>query len=167
MNKIVITLFVAAVGGLLGVRLKIPAGAMICSMISVGIYNLFFSQGYIPGDFKIAAQIIIGGMIGLRFTKDTILELKDMLIPVIAILIGLTAFSILLGYLLHKFTGMDLTTALFSTSPGGLADMTLLADDYGADSPKVAMMHTMRLITVVTFIPIIIRYLVKLTSADI
>lgn len=167
MNKIIVTLLVATAGGLIGVKLKIPAGAMICSMFSVAIYNIFFAEGYIPSNFKIAAQIVVGGMIGLRFTKDTIMELKTILAPATVTLIGLTAFCVLLGYLLHKFTGMDLTTALFSTSPGGLTDMSLLADSYGADSPKVVVMHTMRLVTVVTIVPLIIKYLIKLTNSQI
>lgn len=167
MNKVIITLLVATIGGLVGEKLKIPAGAMICSMAAVAIYNVYSSQGYIPNNFKLGAQIVVGGMIGLRFTKETLSELKTMLLPAILILISLTAFCVLLGYFLHKFTGIDLTTALFSTSPGGLTDMALMADSYGADSPKVVVMHTMRLVTVVTIIPIIIKYLIKLTTTHI
>lgn len=164
MNEAIITLLIAIVGGLIGIKLRIPAGALVCSMISVGIYNIFVSKGYIPGNFKIAAQIVLGGMIGLKFTNEAIKELKAMLVPAILILIALTGFCIFLGYLLHRITGIDLATALFSTAPGGIADMTLLSESYGADSPKVIVMHTMRLVIVVTIMPIVIKLLIKLTN---
>jgi len=159
MEKIIYTLVIAAVGGYIGIKLKIPAGALIGAMVFVAAYNIKTSQGYIPRDFKLVAQIVVGGMLGLNFNMEAISALKKLILPSIVLVIGLTIFSLLLGILIHKITGLDLVTALFSSSPGGLTDMSLLSEAYGAQTHIVALMHLIRLTTVITIFPIIIKFL--------
>lgn len=157
MDKVLYTILVASIGGIIGIKLKIPAGALIGAMISVAIYNIFTGQGVIPNSFKIFAQILVGGMIGLNFTMDTVCGLKNLILPAAMLVVGLMIFSLCLGLIISKLTGLDLITALFSCSPGGLTDMTIIADEYGAQTPKVALMHLMRLITVITVLPLVIK----------
>lgn len=159
MGRILITLIVAAAGGLLGVKLKIPAGAMIGAMFSVALFNILSGKASIPVNFRLVAQMVVGGMIGLKFTKETIYQLKELIVPAIILVVGFMIFSVALGYLIYKVTGLELMTALFSTSPGGLTDMTLIADAYGAETPKIAVMHMMRLVSVITILPIVIKAL--------
>ncbi len=90
---------------------------------------------------------------------DSILGLKKIIIPSIILLIGLTTLSILLGYIIHKFTGLDLQTALFSSAPGGLADMTIMSEAFGAQTHIVALLHLIRLTTVLTVLPVVIKIL--------
>lgn len=159
MDKIIYTLIIAAIGGYVGIKLKIPAGAMIGAMVFVAIYNIKTSQGYIPRDFKLVAQVVVGAMLGLNFNMESILALKKLILPSIVLVVGLTVFSLLLGILIHKITGLDLVTALFSSSPGGLTDMSLLSEAYGAQTHIVALMHLIRLTTVITIFPILIKFL--------
>lgn len=159
MDKIIYTLIIAAIGGYVGIKLKIPAGAMIGAMVFVAIYNIKTSQGHIPRDFKLVAQVVVGAMLGLNFNMESILALKKLVLPSIVLVVGLTVFSLLLGILIHKITGLDLVTALFSSSPGGLTDMSLLSEAYGAQTHIVALMHLIRLTTVITIFPILIKFL--------
>ncbi|MCR1898830.1 AbrB family transcriptional regulator [Irregularibacter muris] len=161
MEKLMLTLLAAGAGGLLGIKLKIPAGAMIGSMFAVALLNIFTDKGYIPGNFKLVAQMVIGGLIGLRFTKESFYELRELIFPTIILVIGLTTLCVITGYIVYRFTDLDLVTALFSTAPGGLADTTIIAEAYGADVKKVALMHLMRLITVITLLPLVIRYIIE------
>lgn len=159
MQKIVLTLIMGLIGGYVGIKLKIPAGAMIGSMIFVGGYNVFTSNGYMPTNFKLVAQIVIGCTVGLNFTMDSVLGLKKIIIPSIILVIGLTTLSIVLGYIIHKVTGIDLATALFSSSPGGLTDMTIMSESFGAQTHIVALLHLIRLTTVLTILPAVIKVL--------
>ncbi|MEW9121831.1 MAG: AbrB family transcriptional regulator [Thermotaleaceae bacterium] len=165
MEKLLVTLMIASFGGFVGLKLKIPAGAMIGAMVFVAAYNIWSSEGFIPSNFKIAAQVVVGGMMGLNFTMDTVTSLKYMIVPAVVMFLGLSVLSIALGLLLWKTTGMDLTTALFSTSPGGLTEMILISQDYGADISKVAVLHLIRLIGVVTALPMAIRVFIRLVEA--
>ena len=73
-------------------------------------------------------------------------------------------FSLLLGLFISKVTGMDLVTALFSTSPGGLSNIVLISDAYGAQTHIVALLHIFRLISVVIFMPIIVKFISRFIS---
>ena len=164
MKRILITILFAAIGGICGIKLKIPAGAMIGSMIAVGAYNILFSTAYMPNNLNSVGQILVGGFIGLKFSKETLLELKNLAAPVFILAISIIFFGIITGLAIHKITGMDLTTALFASSPGGLVDVSLIADAYGADVTKVVTMHTVRLLTVIIFMPTIIKHLTRFFS---
>ena len=160
MQRIIFTLIVGIIGGYIGIKLKIPAGAMIGSMIFVGGYNVLTSGAHVPSNFKLIAQIVIGCTIGLNFTMDSVLGLKKInIIDGIIIVIGLTTLSVILGYTIHKFTGIDLPTALFSAAPGGLTDMTIMSESFGAKTHIVALLHLIRLTTVLTVLPMVIKIL--------
>ena len=159
MDKVVITLIIGLIGGYVGIKLNIPAGAMIGSMIFVGLYNVLSNKAQMPMNLKFIAQIIIGCAVGLNFTKDSILGLRNIILPSIILVIGLTTLSIILGYMIHKFTGLDLQTALFSSAPGGLADMTIMSEAFGAQTHIVALLHLIRLTTVLTVLPAVIKVL--------
>ena len=159
MQRIIFTLIVGIIGGYIGIKLKIPAGAMIGSMIFVGGYNVLTSGAHVTSNFKLIAQIVIGCTIGLNFTMDSVLGLKKIIIPSIILVIGLTTLSVILGYTIHKFTGIDLPTALFSAAPGGLTDMTIMSESFGAKTHIVALLHLIRLTTVLTVLPMVIKIL--------
>lgn len=158
--NILITLLFGALGGFIGIKLKIPAGAMIGAMVSVALFNIFTSKGHIPVSWKYIAQILIGTYIGLSFNKMVLLELKNMFIPVLLMVAGLFLTSILLGLFIAKVTNTDILTAMLGASPGGLTEMTLIADAYGAEVSKVVLMHLMRLTAVVTLLPLIIKKII-------
>ncbi len=162
MEKIIYTLAVAAIGGYIGIKIKMPAGALIGAMIAVAVFNIQTGKGDVPSQFRVIAQVAVGAMIGLNFTMDTVTGLKNLVVPALVLVIGLTAFSLFLGFILSKVTGLDLVTALFSSAPGGLTDMTLISDAYGADTPKVALLHLVRLLTVISVLPLVIGWFTRL-----
>ena len=41
MDKVFITMIAAGIGGFIGIRLKIPAGALIGAIVAVAAYNIF------------------------------------------------------------------------------------------------------------------------------
>lgn len=76
-GKLLGTLIVAFIGAGLGIRFRVPAGGMIGSLVAVAIYNYFSQMGYMPANLKIIGQIIIGGTIGMNFTKSSLAEMKQ------------------------------------------------------------------------------------------
>jgi uncharacterized membrane protein AbrB (regulator of aidB expression) len=45
-----------------------------------------------------------------------------------------------------------------------MSDMTLIADELGADTPKVAVLQLVRVISVIALFPIIIKYISELLT---
>ena len=52
----------------------------------------------------------------------------------------------------------DVTTAFFSSSPGGLMEMPFLCEAVGGEARFVAMVHSVRVVIVVLAVPIYIRF---------
>jgi membrane AbrB-like protein len=164
LEKMLYTLIIACIGGFIGLKIRLPAGALVGSMLFVAIYNILSGSGAIPANLKAVAQIIVGGLIGLYFTKQFVLDLKNLIVPVLILTAGMMASCVILGFLISKLTGLDLLTALFSSAPGGLTDVTLISEAYGADISKVAVLHLARMITVITILPLIIKLFTKYVS---
>ncbi|EFW37673.1 AbrB family transcriptional regulator [Treponema phagedenis] len=160
--KIAVTFIFACFGGFLGIKLKIPAGAMIGALIATAAYNILSNQAHIPPNLKIIVQIVMGASIGSSFKKEVLVHLQELLVPIFMVVGCLLVFSLILGFIFYKLGRVDIITAFLSTSPGGLTDMTILADSYNADVKVVATVHTIRLTFVVILIPLVIKFISKL-----
>lgn len=158
---IIITILVGIIGGLTCVRLKMPAGAIIGSLIAVIIFNVSTDRAIFPEEFKMITQIGTGAYIGARISKKDVLELKKIVKPAFILTIVMCIFNLCVGVFLSRNTSIDLVTALFATAPAGLSDMTLISVDFGADSSKVAVLQLIRLISVITIMPTLIKFFIS------
>ncbi|WP_132996067.1 AbrB family transcriptional regulator [Sporanaerobacter acetigenes] len=161
MNKIITTLIIALIGGFIGNKLKIPAGALIGSMVSVGIFNLFSFKLEIPQFYRIVAHSILGGSLGLLITKDFLMDLRKYLIPSLTVVILLSLFGALTGIIVSKITKTDILTSLFGSVPGGMQEMIVLSDSYDVNHVEVVVMQTVRRILIVVLYPLLVNIIMK------
>ncbi|MBS3950228.1 MAG: AbrB family transcriptional regulator [Peptococcaceae bacterium] len=162
MARIALTLLIAALGGYIGIRLKIPAGALVGAMLAVAVSNLGFGfSGEIPTNFRTIAQIVVGGILGLSITRQTVSELRTIALPVAVLVFSMIGLSLVAGFILAKVTGWDMATAFFSSSPGGMTEMTLASMSFGADTPKVALLQLVRMISVISLMPLILKWMLR------
>ncbi len=158
--NIIITLIVALIGGLIALRLKIPAGAMIGSMFFVALLNVTTGSAFMPIEVKIFTQIIAGLFIGTNIRRDDVIAFRSMIKPAIITVFLILCFSLGMGMILHKISGYDFITAMFACAPGGLVDMTLISYDMGADTSVVSILQLVRLISVIGLFPPIINWVI-------
>jgi membrane AbrB-like protein len=138
--------------------LKFPAGALIGSLVAVAILNVFTGNANFPKEVKIISQSLAGAYIGSTITRADILEVRQILKPAIFLVVTMSLFNIVSSAFLSNFTEIDLITALFATAPGGLMDMILLAADMGANTSAVASVQLLRIIAVVSFTPMMLKF---------
>ena len=162
MVRLLITILVGSTGGLIAYRLRLPAGPMLGAMIAVGIYNCLGFESYMPAQVRVGVQIVMGCILGLNLNRDTFKQLKTVIKPALVIVPSLMIFGLTTGFILHKFFDLDMYTAFLSSTPGGLAELSLLAEALGGDGPRAAILHTIRLITVITVTPFILQIVTKL-----
>ncbi|WP_246098755.1 AbrB family transcriptional regulator [Paracoccus laeviglucosivorans] len=67
-----------------------------------------------------------------------------------------------IGYLFFRRQGFDRPTAFLSASPGGLGEMALLGQQFSADVRKLVLVHSVRIVLVVTFVPFMLRQMLGL-----
>ncbi|KKM09917.1 hypothetical protein SY88_16550 [Clostridiales bacterium PH28_bin88] len=162
MVYLALTLVIAAVGGLVALKLRIPAGAMVGSMVLVAIaQGSGMPLGSLPSWTRVVIQILLGAMIGLSFTPQVVHELKQIALPAVVLVITLLTTGIITGLVISRISKLDVVTSLFSTAPGGMTDMVLISSVLGADAPKVAALHLIRIVGVLLVMPPLLRWLVK------
>lgn len=152
------TLIIGIAGGSIALKLKIPAGAIIGALMAVSLLNILTGNATFPQEFKILTQAGTGAFIGSQIRKKDVIELKCIIKPAIILTVSLCLFGIIISIFLNRNANINLVTALFATAPAGLTDMTLISVDFGADSAKVASLQFIRLISVISIMPTLIKY---------
>jgi len=156
---IILTAAVGAAGGLIGKAVKIPAGALLGAMLTAAALNVFGECATFPESFRAPIQILSGTLIGSRITLKEIRGLKSMALPVVVLILGMIFLNLIVGVSIYFISEMDMTTALFSSAPGGLSDMVLISEELGANTAQVAVLHLVRLLTVLFVIIPLFKHL--------
>lgn len=142
---LLLTLSVGIVGGLAFVKLRIPGGALLGSLIATGLLHVQFTQlPPTPSVVRITAQIAIGTMVGASIRREPLKQLLDRapaILVTIAMVLSVALFS---GVLLVALTPFDLSTMLLATIPGGAADITAAALDLGTNAAVVGAFQIIR-----------------------
>ncbi len=162
---IFLVLAVAVVGGLIGLRLKLPAGAMLGAMIAVAIFTVVTDLQVIPPWFKVCAQMVSGGYIGTTMTRESLHQMKKVAPAIVFLLLGMLVINVTVAFILHLTSPLDLVTCLFATAPGGMTDMTIISDDMGANSPIVSVFQVCRMSLAISTFPLIIPRLCGIEGA--
>lgn len=158
--QLILTICVGFLGAYMGLKWKLPAGALVGSMIAVMLFNVAFDMAYMPQGLKFYTQIATGAYVGAKITRQDALNLRHIVSPALILSAVMLAFTVSVGWIICHISRLAVPTALFSCAPGGLTDMTLIAADLGADGVKVAGMHMLRLVSVIAFYPVVIHALV-------
>lgn len=106
---------------------------------------------------------VIGVMLGSSFSPEILGALANWVIPVLglAVFLAIAAAACVTYY--RKVAGYDPVTAYFAGMPGGLMEMTLLGEHYGADTRRVALAHSARILIVVFSLPFLIEIISGVT----
>ena len=156
------TVALAAIGGLVGARLKIPAGAFLVPMIAGSILH---AAGLIrielPEWLLAASYGLIGWQIGLGFTRRIVLHASRALPQILASIFVLLAFCGGLALLLNKAVGIDPLTAYLATCPGGMDSIAIIASSAKVDLPFVMALQTVRFCLVIAMGPSLARFVAK------
>lgn len=154
-------LFIAAVVGLgLARTFKLPASAMTGAMLtSAGLY-LSGVVSWRPPDLVLWVCLwVLGSAIGSRFstvTAETFYRVSRHAIAVTALVMAVSAaFAVLVSAL----TGVAFLTALLSFTPGGVAEMCLIAIAFDIDPAFVALHHLVRIVILITTAPFAAKWI--------
>lgn len=152
------------IGGLGAKALGIPMPFMLGGIIGSACFVLWYERkgNELPKVPRWVRQIfmaIIGVMIGARFTPDVLVILPNFWISVLAlfpyILIGHAgSYAIMRG--LGRYDKRD---AFFASLPGGIIDSAALAEKAGADLRVVTTQHFIRILFVVSCVPLLFLFI--------
>jgi len=150
---------VAAVAGWkLAARLGVFGAAIIGPMVLSAAFSLSgLIENRPPAEAIYAAQFFIGMSIGANYTGITGPELRRFVASGAAYCVILLVISVLFSEGVALLGWAPHMEALLSFSPGGQAEMAVLAIVAGADLAFVVTHHVIRLVTVIVLAPIAAR----------
>ena len=154
--RLILTIATAAAGAIIARFLGLPAGTMIGAIAATVLLNTVFQTAYIPPNIRVFIQAFAGCFIGSQITLATLSQLQFLLLPIVFIAVQLVIMAFLTAWVLQRFTPLDHATCLVASVPGGLLEMTILAQDLGLRVPEVVFFHTCRIIAVVSIMPVLL-----------
>ncbi|WP_162357153.1 AbrB family transcriptional regulator [Metabacillus mangrovi] len=153
------TFFVSVLGSVFYMLLQLPlpwilgplTALLAAKSISAGPY-------YTPPVLRNLAFIITGIYFGTSFSRETLTAAVPFLLPYTLLTALLLTFSITSGLWLARRTGIDPVTGVFASIPGGLSEMVAASDSLKGNAGIVSVLQTIRILSVVFFIPFFVTY---------
>lgn len=159
MSDLLIMLVCAAVGWLGGKRIGLFGAAIIGPMILTALASL---GGLIthrpPAEAILAAQFFIGIAVGVKYVGLTLMELRRVVFAALGYCILLAGLSAIFASVVAGLGLAPEAEALLAFSPGGQAEMVVLAIVAGADMAYVVTHHLVRLVVVILGAPLFERF---------
>lgn len=147
-------LAVCLAGGFLCAWMKTPLPWMIGPLIAMAVFQFSGATLEAPPLGREAGQVVVGVTLGLYFTPPVVREVASyggyfLALGVLAIAAGAISATVV-----ARLARVDRATAWFSSMPGGAAEMAILAEKFGAMPDRVALANSMRMLFVVTIVPV-------------
>jgi membrane AbrB-like protein len=104
---------------------------------------------------------LIGLYIGLGFERDTLRQIRRLVVPVAVTIAALLVACFALGWLLTLTADVSLLDGYLATTPGGLYAVLPIAFGSGADTTFVLAVQGLRLFAMILAAPLVVRRLVR------
>lgn len=159
MADYLILIVCALAGVMIGPKIGLPAPQILGPMILSGVVHLFGLTETPPPTFAVnTAQVIMGSAIGTRFVGTTPKSVAKDLILGVGSSGCLLTIALISAWATAYLTNIPTREAFLAFSPGGIAEMGLLALALGGDIAFIATSHIARITLVIAAAPLVFRY---------
>lgn len=135
-------------------KFKIPGAMMIGAMLFTILYMNTTSTVINPNiNLGYISQILAGICIGGKVTRLDLFNIKKLLKEIVIINLGLLITSLVIGFVLFGFLGVDPYDAFFGSIPGGMTSIPVIAMEHGANPVNVTLLQFARLIVGIGIFP--------------
>jgi hypothetical protein len=133
----------------------LPSAALFGGLLAGLVRGLAGSTRLtLPRPAVMAAQATLGVSIGSLVDLDTLAALGQDWLPVLLVVLGTLALSLVAGLLLRLQPGITPVTGAFAMIAGGASGITAMARDLGADDRMVAVLQYLRVLLIVLLMPV-------------
>lgn len=135
-----------------------PLPWMIGPLFATAIGRMAGMSLQAPIQVRNAGQWAIGAALGLYFTPAVLKTLASYSGFIALGFCFALALGACCGWVLHKLSGVDRTTAFFAMAVGGASEMANQGERHGARVDRVAAAHSLRIMMVVAIIPFCFKF---------
>lgn len=157
-----IIVFAVLIGAWFGHWLKLPSGILVGGMVA-GLFAKGVTLGDIPSGtvMSVLSQLAVAWVIVSNSDVAAIRAHPEVVPAALSYVAVLLCGCVGLAFLVTRFFGIDLKTAIYATAPGALSGMALSAADAGAETPLSMMFHLFRMVIVLIATPVTAYYLTR------
>jgi membrane AbrB-like protein len=157
-----LTIAASLVGAAVAIRLRMPAPVLLGPLILTAVLTLSGAiDTTVPPLLREIGFALIGLYIGLGFDRDTLRQIKRLVLPVSVTIGALLLACFGLGWLLTLTADVSLLDGYLATTPGGLYAVLPIAFGSGADTTFVLAVQGLRLFAMILAAPVVVRWLVR------
>lgn len=151
------TAAVGSLGGGLFAWMGMPAPWLAGSMVAVATAALAGLPIAVPAPIRHAAFVLIGVSMGAGVTREALGQIAAWPLSLAILGVSIIATLFASSTYLRRVRGWDAATARYSSVPGAMAAVLILAVSSSADLPRVALAQSVRLFTLVALMPAILQ----------
>lgn len=143
----------ASVGAVIATVLSLPAGTVLGAVLGAMIANVSRPGPPLPRPVREVGKILLGIVVGLSFAPELLAQLASIVVPVVVAVAALIVVGLGIAVALNRWFGWDMATALYASTPGGLSELAMTAQEVGGKTHVVVAVHTVRVATIVMLGP--------------
>lgn len=145
-------------GYLLGQRLKLPGGVMLPALVlSAAAHGSGLTAAAVPYWVVALVQVVIGSVAGARFKGVGWREVRPVIVRAIVWAFLLVASTLAAAALAASLLEPPLASLTLAFSPGGMAEMTVIAFAIGSDVAFVVTCQACRILAIFLAVPFAFR----------
>lgn len=148
----------AGIAASLWTRLPAPL-TLVPLLASAGLHLSEVSSFHVPPIVSQTVQVMIGINVGARFMGFLPRELARVAMSAVSVVAIQIGFALAAAFTVSKAFQWDALALLLAYSPGGLAEMSLIAITMGREVAFVAFHHILRVLTALLLAPQILSRL--------
>lgn len=153
---VTVTLAAGTAGGLLFRLLHLPLPWTLGAMFGAAVLTIAGSRWRLPPVFRDGARPVIGVVAGSAFTPEVVDLMANRWAVLPMLLVTFAALAALGQLFFRRVCGLDRDTAILCSTPGGLGEMAILGAEFDADVRKLVVIHSVRIVTVVSLVPFLV-----------
>jgi membrane AbrB-like protein len=147
------TLAIAAIGGVALGLTGFPAGYLSGAILTVSTAAIAGRPLLVPQLLTRCIFVLIGISLGAVVTPETLTGMATYPASIAVLVVAMIVISIAGTVYLMVVHRWDLLPAYLASSPGGLSQVLVLAAELGADMRSIAIVQSMRVVTIAVGLP--------------
>lgn len=159
LRRTALCLAIAVVGGAVFHLLGVPLPWLLGAMLTTTAATLAGVELAVERRLRDAMLVVIGVLIGSAFDTELLAAFDRWFWSLAALPLYVVVIAGIVMLYFRRAAGFDPVTAYFSAAPGGLSEMILLSERHGGDVRRTSLVHTLRVLLLVTAIPFVVDQL--------
>ena len=155
-NSIIMAFFAGTLGSLFGWGLALPAPFLMGPVIVSTLFAILRTGFSVPEQIKQISFILIGISVGSNVTPEALLSISRWPFSILLMILSVITIIFLCKIILQNFFGMDKKSSLLASTPGHLSFVLMLGTETKADTTKIAIIQSIRVLALTIITPVIV-----------